>query len=603
MAVEEDISLSDTTTIYLFCIIESIFLLIFCPLSLYFTLKIWHLSKREELFVIKRRPILVVVDVIIFNFTPLVFALSLLPSHIDALNVFAPDVQTMVHEELANFFDLCVYLTLARVWLLFYDYKHSAQTLSYQWEKHIHCGVKKKPWALRFKPLGNSKIIHLVVIFCWITVDVVVAVGTLTNRINAHIFHLAITLPAQIAIVILSWAVRRHNDIFLLKQELVLIAFTSLITMVSLAASFVMFPDKEDHLSNAYLLLSNGILCGWCYAVALISTAWVYWKYSNRREDERETNEKCISLEQVLSSRKGFKAFANYLVTEYATESLFFLFEVMQFKNELIKSKIILKANAGVMMDIGFIEEKSNDTRNTRTSDGSEYIPKSPDEFRKDLQQIIDHYIASESTLCINISCKVRKKILLSIPKSKSPVSRFSLNLSFGSADNPKSLERIGSADGDKNPESPGTPCDSDDETGRAHDAVIECDIKSTPVTPGTLAEDLGAPGTLELDVSGSKSKQLQQPDVWDTRMTSMSCAIQQIAQHNIEERTFFEQKLEKLDLAVEEVIKLLKRDSLFRFYSSPEYNRLMMRTLTDIESDISSPRVRGSTLSAWRHW
>jgi len=597
MAVQQESSLSDTTTIYLFCIIESIFILIFCPLSLYFTLKIWHLSKREELFVMKRRPLLVVVDVIIFNFTPLVFALSLLPTHIDALNVFPPDIQTVVHEEMANFFDLCVYLTLARVWLLFYDYKHSAQTLKYQWEKHIHCGPEKKPWALRFKPLGNSKMIHLVVIFCWISVDVVVAVGTLTNRINAHIFHLAITLPAQIAIVILSWAVRRHNDIFFLKQELMLIAFFSIITMASLATSFVMFPDEEDHLSNAYLLLSNGILCGWCYAVALISTAWVFWKYTNRKEDERETNDKCISLEQVLSSRKGFKAFANYLVTEYATESLFFLFEVMQFKNELIESKIIKRANAGVMMNIGFMEEKTNHDTKHRPSDGTESIPKSPEKFREDLQAIINQYITSDSKRCINISSKVRKKILLSMPKAKSP--RLSLNLSFEFKKNPKSLdlERIGSAEADK--DGPGTPPDSDDEDihrlgvrDGVSDEVIEsktCDLHS--ITPGTLTQE----------VSGSKSKQLQQPDhdVFETRMTSMSCAIHQIAAHHIEERTFFEQKLEKLDLAVEEVIKLLKRDSLFRFYSSPEYNRLMMRSLTEIESDTSSPRK--STLSGWR--
>ena len=126
-------------------------------------------------------------------------------------------------------------------------------------------------------------------------------------------------------------------------EELMLIAFASFIAMGALASSFVLFPEEEDHLSNSYLLLSNTILCGWCYAVALISTSWVFWKYRNQgKEDwERNSNEKCLTLEQVLSSRKGFKAFANYLVTEYATESLFFLFEVMHFKNQLIESKLV----------------------------------------------------------------------------------------------------------------------------------------------------------------------------------------------------------------------------------------------------------------------
>ena len=120
------------------------------------------------MFVIKRRPVLAVLSVIIFNFTPIIFALSLLPYHVEYLSALQEE---WFQSELTIVFDLCVYLTLARVWLVFYDYKHSAQLLAFQWEKHILQNRVCKPWALRFKLLGNSKIIHSMAIFCWISIE------------------------------------------------------------------------------------------------------------------------------------------------------------------------------------------------------------------------------------------------------------------------------------------------------------------------------------------------------------------------------------------------------------------------------------------------
>ena len=174
MTGDQEYDISDGTAVFIFCIIQAIFLLILCPLSLYYTLAIWRLYKKEELFVVKRRPVLVVLDVIVFNLTPLVFALGFLPKHISELNVFNESLMDAIHEELANFFDLCLFLTLARVWLLFYDYKHSAQTLSFQWEKHILQHRLRKPWALRFKFLGNARMIHSVVILLFITLEGVI---------------------------------------------------------------------------------------------------------------------------------------------------------------------------------------------------------------------------------------------------------------------------------------------------------------------------------------------------------------------------------------------------------------------------------------------
>merc|ERR1712083_697907 len=86
-----------------------------------------------------------------------------------------------------------------------------------------------------------------------------------------------------------------------------------------------------------------------------------------------------------------------------------------------------------------------------------------------------------------------------------------------------------------------------------------------------------------------------EQDEFWNTRLSSMSQAVVEIAQHNLDERTYFEQKLQKLDLAVEDVLKLLKRDSLVRFHCSQEYARLMQRTLTDLDSVALEAAARAS--------
>merc|ERR1719474_524910 len=260
----------------------------------------------------------------------------------------------------------------------------------------------------------------------------------------------------------------------------------------------------------------------------------------------------------------------------------------MHFKNQLVDSKIILEKDAGIMMTIGFVEEPVR-IHERRKSSHTEPVRKNASDFRADFQQIIDQYIVSGSKQCINISARVRKKILLSMPR---PKGRFSL---MNSMEFMKKSSRTV-----KTPTLDRVVSDECDDH-RASSVSTPGSIAGTPSMGSVNAkESVDGMNTMQ-SVPGRVSKisltaksTLDTESTWDSaRTTSMGMAIAQIAAHNLEERSWFEQKIEKLDLAVEDVIRLLKRDSLFRFYSSPEYARLIQRSLTNIDTDTLEKTAR----------
>lgn len=46
-----------------------------------------------------------------------------------------------------------------------------------------------------------------------------------------------------------------------------------------------------------------------------------------------------LSLEEILGTKNGFDAFANHLVREFSVENLFFLFEMMQIKDQCVNNQ------------------------------------------------------------------------------------------------------------------------------------------------------------------------------------------------------------------------------------------------------------------------
>lgn len=113
-------------------------------------------------------------------------------------------------------------------------------------------------------------------------------------------------------------------------------AFVSCLTL--LMVGFVI-PFLDVHW-NIYVILLNIIIGGWCYSFAFISTYWVIKQHN--KQSVATPSDTQLTLEQILSSQKGFRTFADYLVQEFSIEHLFFLFEVMKLKNDLINTQLII---------------------------------------------------------------------------------------------------------------------------------------------------------------------------------------------------------------------------------------------------------------------
>lgn len=160
------LEITDDTAFIIFCILQSIYTFILCPLSIYYTIKLWKLHKENVLFITKRRPHTVIFGICLFNFFPVIVR-----PFTDLPQIWQPAVKYYnfyIRLALTNIIHLFLFATISRLWLLYYDYKRCLQSLSIHWKKHILQQQNYIPWTLKYKFLGNTKIIHVVVITLWI---------------------------------------------------------------------------------------------------------------------------------------------------------------------------------------------------------------------------------------------------------------------------------------------------------------------------------------------------------------------------------------------------------------------------------------------------
>merc|ERR1712154_226288 len=99
----------------------------------------------------------------------------------------------------------------------------------------------------------------------------------------------------------------------------------------------------------------------------------------------------------------GFDLFANHLVKEFSIENLFFIFEMVQIKHELIVNQLIEEQDVGVMVPINF------HTVNTLRRKNNYIYTK--DEMEKNISYIMNQYIDRTAEFCINISSYTRNTL------------------------------------------------------------------------------------------------------------------------------------------------------------------------------------------------
>merc|ERR1712176_131668 len=173
---------------------------------------------------------------------------------------------------------------------------------------------------------------------------------------------------------------------------------------------YLMIASLLDSSSNIRIVAMNIFNCSMCYIFVMLSTYWVIKQYNNQLfEMNSKRTDLQLSLEQILSTYDGFDLFANHLVNEFNTENLYFIFEVVQIKHQAIKNKLIDEESVGVM-----IEMESGLMDKMRRNDGE---IKNINDLEISLKYIMNEYIKSYSSHCVNISGYTRNIILAEFEK------------------------------------------------------------------------------------------------------------------------------------------------------------------------------------------
>ena len=123
-----------------------------------------------------------------------------------------------------------------------------------------------------------------------------------------------------------------------------------------------------------------------------------------QRITEKSSNSKHIPLKDILSTKDGFDLFANHLVNEFSTENLFFLFEMMNVKREILDNGLVATDDIGVTITIckHTLKSLSKDDSSIRTLNS----------LKQNLNHIMDEYIYESSENSINIAAATRYDII-----------------------------------------------------------------------------------------------------------------------------------------------------------------------------------------------
>ena len=151
-----------TTTILLITI-SCIWTFIVTPISLYYTRQFWQFHKQNIPFFCKRHPKLVIVSVIGFTVYPAIIRPIL--EYTGCRYTDCDKGWDWYHIPLANIAQICIALVVARLWILYYDYKHKLNTLKSQFKNQIVMDQLQDLldyWTIRYRWAGNVQIITII---------------------------------------------------------------------------------------------------------------------------------------------------------------------------------------------------------------------------------------------------------------------------------------------------------------------------------------------------------------------------------------------------------------------------------------------------------
>eukprot|EP01084_Bolivina_argentea_P243986 408852_1 len=139
-------------------VVIGINILIYLPIGLYFSWQFFRL--RNDIFMYKRRPILVVIT-IVFVYIWMLIARTINIYH--ALENIATN--PIILGIITDSGWLCVNICVLRLWLLFYDYKRGVHLSSMRWKTIIDSTTT--PWTIKYKHFADIKYLILFALAQW----------------------------------------------------------------------------------------------------------------------------------------------------------------------------------------------------------------------------------------------------------------------------------------------------------------------------------------------------------------------------------------------------------------------------------------------------
>eukprot|EP01083_Nonionella_stella_P017886 50081_1 len=422
----EALDISTAATHWVVLSLTGVYALVLTPLSLYYARAFWILNTQNIPFITKRvcwipgsnlcasydyttcmmsqHPRVVILSVLVFN----AYIVIIRPvSDLTALYGLQLGLEPLS--------TIGLFVITLRVWLLFYDYNHALHTLSLKWQTQItHESPHKIPWTSRYKWMGDVKTLFVITaVVCIAVLTATILCHFVFGSLASYYIRIVVGISIIIFMIILIFNVRSCRDGFYIQKEFKLLMACMAISTVLFAAIDIVF--ERD--SNIQLLAANLRSSITYYILSFMQTHYVIKHYvesgergakfvharslSARMSSHRVNDvENKLSLEEILKTRDGFDVFANHLIREFSTENLFFLYEVMQVKNEMLMKNLVKKEDIGFMV--------SFDSQSMRSIRRADSTINDVNDLRKTVRYFIEQYIESSGQYCINLSAQNR---------------------------------------------------------------------------------------------------------------------------------------------------------------------------------------------------
>ena len=172
------------STLITFYVIFGVCWLVLTPLSLYYAYKFWRLHKQNIPYFSKRHPKFVVITIISINMYPTIIRPIIdLSGHY--LN-FATESH-ILYIILSNLIHAEMMVVSIRIWLLFYDYKHSMAALKLKWKQLIIKDLNNDSyaWPIKYKWSGNVWILSIIS-FVFLAIEMTIILLSNTTKMNPY---------------------------------------------------------------------------------------------------------------------------------------------------------------------------------------------------------------------------------------------------------------------------------------------------------------------------------------------------------------------------------------------------------------------------------